>query len=76
MKNFIAYIVKALVDHPERVQIAEIAGRTNIIIEVRCHAEDMGRIIGKNGKTISAMRMLLAGLAAKHKRKAVLEVVE
>ncbi len=76
MKKFIAYIVKALVDHPERVQISEIAGRNNIIIEVRCHAEDMGRIIGKNGKTISAMRMLLAGLAAKHKRKVVLEVVE
>lgn len=76
MKKFIAYIVKALVDHPERVLVAEIFGRNNVIIEVRCHADDMGRIIGKNGKTIGAMRMLLAGLAAKHKRKAVLEVVE
>jgi len=76
MKKFIAYIVKALVDHPERVLVAEVFGRNNVIIEVRCHADDMGRIIGKNGKTIGAMRMLLAGLAAKHKRKAVLEVVE
>ena len=76
MKNFIAYIVKALVDHPEQIRVTEIVGRTNIIIEVRCHPEDMGRIIGKSGKTISAIRMLLARLAAKHKRKAVLEVVE
>ena len=72
MKNFIAYIVKAL-GHPER-PVTEIVSRTNII-EVRCHP-DIGRIIGKSGKTISAIRMLLASLAAKHKRKAVLEVVE
>lgn len=76
MKNFIAYIVKALVDRPEHIRVTEIVGQSNIIIEVRCHPEDMGRIIGKSGKTISATRMLLASLAAKHKRKTILEVVE
>ena len=56
--------------------MAEILGRQTVILEVRCHPDDMGRIIGKNGKTISALRVLLTSLAAKQKRKAVLEVVE
>ena len=76
MKKFIEFIIKALTDHPERVHISEISGRNSIIVEVRCHPDDMGRIIGKNGKTVSAIRMLLSGLAAKHKRKTALEVVE
>jgi predicted RNA-binding protein YlqC (UPF0109 family) len=76
MKAFIEHTLQALVNHPEQVVVAEILGRQTIILEVRCHAEDMGRIIGKNGKTISALRVLLTSLAAKQKRKAVIEVVE
>lgn len=76
MKDFVLYILRALAEHPDRVQATEIYGKTNVIVEVRCHPDDMGRIIGKNGKTISALRLLLSGLAAKHKRKVVLEVVE
>jgi len=76
MKAFIEHILQALVNHPEQVVVAEILGRQTVILEVRCHAEDMGRIIGKNGKTIGALRVLLTSLAAKQKRKAVLEIVE
>ncbi|MBI3986059.1 MAG: KH domain-containing protein [Lentisphaerae bacterium] len=76
MKEFVAYIIRALVEHPDQVAIAEIYGRRNVILEVRCHAEDMGRVIGKNGKTIGSIRMLATNLAAKQGRKAVLEVVE
>ena len=76
MKAFIEYILQVLVNHPEQVVVAEILGRQTVILEVRCHAEDMGRIIGKNGKTISALRVLLTSLAAKQKRKAVLEIAE
>ena len=76
MKAFIEHTLQALVNHPEQVAVAEILGRQTIILEVRCHPDDMGRIIGKNGKTISALRVLLTSLAAKQKRKAVLEVVE
>lgn len=76
MKAFIEYVIKAMVDHPDAIQIAEIYGQRNIIIEVRCHASDMGRVIGKNGKTIGAIRMLLSSIAARQGCKAMLEVVE
>ena len=76
MKAFIEHTLQALVNHPEQVVVAEILGRQTIILEARCHPEDMGRIIGKNGKTISALRVLLTSLAAKQKRKAVLEIAE
>lgn len=76
MKAFIEYILQALVNHPGQIVVTEIYGRQTIILEARCHADDMGRIIGKNGKTISALRVLLTSLAAKQKHKAVLEVVE
>ena len=76
MKAFIEHTLQALVNHPEQIVVAEILGRQTIVLEVRCHPEDMGRIIGKNGKTISALRVLLTSLAAKQKRKAVLEVAE
>ena len=76
MKAFIEHILQALVNYPEQVVVAEILGRQTVILEVRCHAKDMGRIIGKNGKTIGALRVLLTSLAAKQKRKAVLEIAE
>ncbi|MBI2441000.1 MAG: KH domain-containing protein [Lentisphaerae bacterium] len=76
MKEFIVYILKGLVNYPEQIVVAEIFGRQTAILEVRCHPEDMGRIIGKNGKTIGALRVLLTSLAAKQKRRTILEVVE
>ncbi len=76
MKAFLEKTLQALVNHPERVAVTELTGRQTVILEARCHSEDVGRIIGKNGKTIGALRVLLSGLAAKQKRKAFLEVVE
>ncbi len=76
MKDFVAHIIQAMVERPEQVTISEIHGAHNVVIEVRCHADDMGRVIGKNGKTIGAIRLLVAGLAAKQGRKALLEIVE
>ncbi len=76
MRDFVAYVIKALVDRPDDVVVSEICGAHSVTIEVRCYAEDMGRVIGKNGKTIGAIRLLLSGLAAKQKRKATLEIVE
>jgi len=76
MKAFVEYIIKALVNHPDQILISTMDGKSTVILEVRCHEEDMGRVIGKNGKTIGAVRMLVSSLAAKQKRKAVLEIVE
>jgi uncharacterized protein len=76
MKEFVEYVLKALVERPEAVRTAEIQGHHNIVMEVRCHPEDMGRVIGKNGKTIGAVRALLNGIAARKGLKIMLEVVE
>ncbi len=76
MKELIEYIVKALVDHPEDVQITEVDGERTIIFELRCHADDVGKVIGKSGKTVSAIRILLNTAAAKQGRRAMLEVVD
>ena len=76
MKAFVEHIIRALVDHPGDVLLSILDGKRNVIIELRCHSGDMGRVIGKNGKTIGAILTLLSGLAAKQGRKAVLEVVE
>ena len=76
MKNFIEYVIKALVDNPDSVQISEIYGKHNVILEVRCHSSDMGRVIGRSGKTIGSVRMLLSTIAARQGRHSMLEVVE
>ena len=76
MKDFVEYVIKALVERPDSVQISEIYGKHNVILEVRCHSSDMGRVIGRNGKTIGAIRMLLNTIAARQGRKTMLEVVE
>jgi uncharacterized protein len=76
MTEFIASIVRALVDHPDDVRITSIDGDKTAIFELRCHDEDLGKVIGKSGKTIGAVRTLLSTLAARQNRRAVLEVVE
>ncbi len=76
MKELIEYIVKSLVDHPEDVRITEIDGERTVIFELRCHADDVGKVIGKSGKTVSAIRILLNTTAAKQNRRAMLEVVD
>ena len=70
------YISKTLVDHPEELRITEIEGERTIVFELRCNPEDVGKIIGKSGKTIGAVRTLLSTVAARQNRRAVLEVVE
>ena len=76
MKAILESIAKALVDAPNEVQITEIDGEKSIIFELRCNAKDVGKIIGKSGKTVGAMRILLNSIAAKQGRKAMLEVVD
>ena len=76
MKAILESIAKSLVDAPNEVQITEIDGEKTIIFELRCNAKDIGKIIGKSGKTVGAMRTLLNSIAAKQGRKAMLEVVD
>jgi predicted RNA-binding protein YlqC (UPF0109 family) len=76
MKDILERIAKSLVDAPSEVQITEIDGDKTVIYELRCNAKDIGKIIGKSGKTVGAMRTLLNSIAAKQGRKAMLEVVD
>ena len=76
MKSILESIAKSLVDAPNEVKITEIDGEKTIIFELRCNAKDVGKIIGKSGKTVGAMRTLMNSIAAKQGRKAMLEVVD
>jgi predicted RNA-binding protein YlqC (UPF0109 family) len=76
MKELLEYIARLLVDHPDDVRITEVDGEKTVIFELRCHADDIGKVIGKSGKTVGAVRTLLGAVAARQNRRAMLEVVE
>jgi hypothetical protein len=75
VKDLIEYITKSLADKPEDVHISEIEGETSLVLEMRVHSEDMGRMIGREGRTINAMRSLARVLGAKMGKKVTLEIV-
>ena len=76
MKEFIEYVVKALVDHPEEVAVTQIDGEKTVIFELRCNPGDIGTVIGKSGRTIKSIRTLLGSAAAKANLRAMLEIIE
>lgn len=76
MKEFVEYIVKNLVDHPDQVHINEVGGTNTLIIELRVEKSDIGKIIGKNGKTINAIRTLLMSVASRNGLRVNLEIIE
>ena len=75
MKELIEYIAKSLVDDPSQVSVTEIHGETSVILELRVAPEDMGRVIGRNGRVANAMRVLLRVIAAKQGKRVTLEIV-
>ncbi len=75
MKELVEYIAKALADNPSQVSVSEIEGENSLILELRVAPEDMGRVIGKNGRTANAMRSLVRVLAAKQGKRVTLEIV-
>ena len=76
MKELVLYLAKSLVNHPEEVEVKEIQGDTAAIIELRVAKEDLGRIIGKQGRTAKSIRTLLNAVASRTNRKVVLEIIE
>ena len=74
--ELIKLIASSLVDKPDEVQIQEVAGDSTTVYELKVAQEDLGKIIGKQGKTAKAMRVLLGAAAAKDKIRAVLEIIE
>jgi hypothetical protein len=76
MKDFIEFIVKHLVDYPEKVQVNVIDGERTIVLELRVGQGDMGKVIGRKGQTAWALRTLLAAASAKMGKRSVLEILE
>ena len=76
MKDLITYIAKALVDKPEEVMVTEIKGEQAFVIELKVAKEDIGKIIGKHGRTAQAIRTILNAASAKLKKRCVLELLE
>jgi len=76
MKDLIAYIAKALVDKPEEVIVTEIDGEQTSVIELKVAKEDLGKVIGKQGRTARAIRTILGAASTKLRKRAVLEIIE
>jgi predicted RNA-binding protein YlqC (UPF0109 family) len=76
MRDLVEHLIKALVDRPQDIRLTEVDGEKTIVFELRCHPQDVGKVIGKNGKTITALRAVLSAVAARQNRRALFEVVE
>lgn len=76
IKELVENIAKALVDRADRVQVREIEGEQTTVLELRVATEDLGKVIGKQGKTARAMRTILAGAGMKVRKRYVLEILE
>jgi hypothetical protein len=76
MKELITYIAKALVDKPEEVVVTEIEGEQTSVLELKVAKEDLGKVIGKQGRTARAMRTILSAASAKINKRSVLEILE
>ncbi|OQX25458.1 MAG: RNA-binding protein [Desulfobacteraceae bacterium IS3] len=76
MKELIKYIAQALVDKPEEVSVAEVEGNQTSVLELKVAKEDLGKVIGKQGRTARAMRTILSAASAKVKKRTVLEIIE
>jgi hypothetical protein len=76
LKELVEFMAKSLVDSPDEVEVKEIEGEQTSVIELRVAKEDLGKVIGKQGRTARAMRTLLSAASSKIKKRAVLEIIE
>lgn len=76
MKTLLELIVKQLVDHPDDVNVNEISGEQTCVFELRVNKEDLGKVIGKQGRTARAIRTLLSAAAVKDSKRVMLEIID
>ena len=76
MKDLVAFIAKALVDQPDEVEVTEVEAEQTSVLELRVAKDDMGKVIGKQGRTAKAIRTVVNAAATKNKKRAVLEILE
>ncbi|MEY4616016.1 MAG: hypothetical protein RJB66_976 [Pseudomonadota bacterium] len=76
LKDVVEFMVKSLVDHPDQVEVKEVMGEQTTVVELKVAKQDLGKVIGKQGKTARAMRTILTAASAKVNKRSVLEIVE
>lgn len=76
MKELINYIAQSLVDKPNEVVVSEVEGNQTTVLELKVAKEDLGKVIGKQGRTAQAMRTILSAVSSKVKKRTVLEIIE
>jgi uncharacterized protein len=76
MKELIKFIAQSLVDSPDQVEVSEVLGEQTSVIELRVAKEDLGKVIGKQGRTAKAMRTILSAASTKMRKRTVLEIIE
>ena len=76
MKELVTFIAQSLVDKPEDVSVSEVEGNQTTVLELTVAKEDLGKIIGKQGRTAQAMRTILSAVSSKMKKRTVLEIIE
>jgi hypothetical protein len=76
MKELVAEIAKALVDHPEQVQVRSVEGEQVTVLELKVAADDLGKVIGRQGRTAKSIRTLLGAAGMKLKKRFTLEILE
>ena len=76
LKELVEYIAKSLVDNPDEVYVTEVEGEQTSVLELKVAKEDLGKVIGKQGRTARAMRVILTAASTKAKKRCVLERLE
>lgn len=76
LRNLVEVMAKSLVDFPEKVTVAEVEGEQTTVIELKVAKEDLGKIIGKEGRTARSLRTILAAVSTKLRKRSVLEILE
>lgn len=76
MKEFLEFVIRQLVEFPDEVMLTEMPGGKTTVFRVQMRQSDVGKIIGRNGQTIHAIRAILASAASRHNQRATLEIVE
>ena len=75
MKELVEILAQALVDHPEQVEVNEVVGEQSIILELKVAQDDMGKVIGKQGRIAKAIRTVVKAAAIKEEKRVVVEII-
>ena len=76
MKELVEYLAKALVDYPDQVEVRQVEGERSIILELRVASEDMGKVIGKQGRIAKAIHTVVNAAAVKENKRVMVEIIQ